>query len=436
MTQHQSRKAVPFDTMQYLFEETGFHDHQVHAVIHFDDAVDAEAMARAVMLLMETVPLLSSRYHHDGGDDSWEPAPYTLDDVWSLAATNEAFQRFVTSRTDEANGPQLRACLGEDGHALAATANHMVCDAIGFKQLLYLLAAYYTGLRAEAGYVPGPLNQAERGCRDVLGATTLRRRLAILRGLRDLPWPGTAALPLGTGSDAAPFILVHTLPSARYGRLLAYCAAERVSVNDVLLTAYHRALAATPCVDGEPADVPIMVDMRRYLRSRATTTIDNLTSTANTRIDVGPGETFTGTLGRVHTQMDHLKRNLIGMDTVVWLWSLARRSPRKRYEAIRQGLRNPNLCMTNIGVIDAGKLTFAGTRVQDAVVTNAIKYRPHVQVAASLFRDRLTFSTNLYGDAHDQDTLRRLHAAIDAELPGRDPADAPVPDRVYAGPQR
>jgi len=60
--------AEIFDKLQYLYEITGFNDHQLHCVIRFENKLDAIALKKSVDILIKTVPILSRKYKNCNGN--------------------------------------------------------------------------------------------------------------------------------------------------------------------------------------------------------------------------------------------------------------------------------------------------------------------------------------------------------------------------------
>src|SRR5271157_1968627 len=139
-------KAGIFDIIQYWFGEYKYNDHQIHCVIELSERVDEKRFRQAVLLSMETVPFLSSRFVTDDHRPYWEridKQDYGKGIV--LVETDDPvneINRLLTSRTDELTGPQIRATIirGRQNDALCFIINHMVCDAAGFKEYLYLVS--------------------------------------------------------------------------------------------------------------------------------------------------------------------------------------------------------------------------------------------------------------------------------------------------------
>ena len=96
--------------------------------------------------------------------------------------------------------------------------------------------------------------------------------------------------------------------------------------------------------------------------------------------------------------MDEKKGAGIGLNAFVKLDLLYRLcGERIANRKLRTGLKNPLICMTNIGVLDAARLSFGDSRPTDAYLCGSIKYKPYFQLAMSSYQDELTLSVNLYG---------------------------------------
>lgn len=63
--------AEIFDRMQWLYESTGFNDHQVHCELDFAAPLDEASLRRAVELSLDTIPILATKYVMDEGQARW-----------------------------------------------------------------------------------------------------------------------------------------------------------------------------------------------------------------------------------------------------------------------------------------------------------------------------------------------------------------------------
>ena len=198
--------------------------------------------------------------------------------------------------------------------------------------------------------------------------------------------------------------------------------AERngATLNDAVLAAYYRRLfqlfQLKPAVE---LQIPVMVDMRRYLGDgEEFKSLTNLTSMQVTRLDFKPGERFEGTLGRVKAVMDEKKGADIGLNGFIKLALLyGIFGDRIANRRLKSDLKQPLICMTNVGILDSGAMAFGNLRPNDAFLCGSIKYKPYFQVAMSSHDGQLTLSANLYGSAVDRDRIRSFLDEIEAELP-------------------
>jgi NRPS condensation-like uncharacterized protein len=161
-----------------------------------------------------------------------------------------------------------------------------------------------------------------------------------------------------------------------------------------------------------------MVDMRRYIeRSRKLKYLTNLSSTTSTQLEYRPDEHFDGTLYRVKSIMDWRKGSNLGLNAFIKVDFIYRvLGDRIANRISRSMLRNPLICMTNMGILDAAQMVLGDLRPQDAFMCGSIKYKPHFQLAISSYDGELTLSVNLLGSADDRDCILSFLAEIDAEL--------------------
>jgi NRPS condensation-like uncharacterized protein len=197
-------------------------------------------------------------------------------------------------------------------------------------------------------------------------------------------------------------------------------------LNDAALAAFYRVLVREIGPAALSAlELPVMIDMRRYLGSKEFVSLRNLASTAITRLRLEPGEGFEKTLARAKAQMDRLKSRDLGlggfmkMSILVSLTGSSPRGQRLAHALLRRGLEHPLICMTNIGEIDSTRLALSGAKIEAAYVCGSIKYKPHFQLALSGFDGSLTLSSNLYGSAEDERRVRAFLAEVERELEAR-----------------
>lgn len=415
--------AEIFDQVQHLFDLNGFNDHQLHCVLRFAARPDAEMFKRSVIASIEAIPILGTRYV-DGDRPHW--TSLDADDLgraFAVVRTEAEFEEFLPSCVDEGQGPQVRCCFLDSApsFAVAIKLNHMICDAAGFKEYLYYLSEIYAGLSADPAFRPATI-AGDRSMRGVLKRFGLGARVkSLLQRSKDNNFTGGDRFPLGDGGEVHPFILVRKLSRERVAALRDYGRTKGATLNDTVLAAFYRCLfRRLALLSGSKLQVPLMVDMRRHLgEAERFTSLTNLSSMVGTELDYRPEEGFADTLVRVKGIMDEKKVGGIGLNAFVKLDLVFRLLGDKvANRRLRTELKQPLICMTNIGVLDADRLAFGDLRPYDAFMCGSIKYKPYFQVAVSTFAGEITLSVNLYGNAGDRESVLAFLAEIDAELPG------------------
>ncbi len=410
-----------FDRMQWLYEATGFNDHQVHCEMGLASAPDEATLRRAVELSLAAHPILATKYALRGECSSWV-ALQSADLGRSFLATREeaVFAAERTYRIREEEGPQVRFCLlAGKRNALAVTINHMIADGSGFKDYLYSVCETYTRLGANPGYVPPQATAGDRGMGDLMRMFGPAAKAAAFLGSGGASnRAGSFAFPLDDGGTLKPIIATRTIGREKVARLKERCSSHEATVNDAALAAYYRVLARR---FGPSAltrlEIPIMIDMRRYLGSGRSGPLRNLASTAITRVRQRAGESFEDTLQKTKASMDALKARTIGLGGIVKLSALfSLLGEAEAFKRLGRGLRNPLICMTNIGELDSKRLALEGARVESAYVCGSIKHKPHFQLAICGFDGTLTLSSNLYGSEKDEATLRAFLGEVEEEL--------------------
>ncbi len=414
-------KAEVFDKVQYLYEVTKFTDHQLHCVIRFNGKLNEEALRSSIVMLLHVVPILACVYQHNNGNDFWESTnPSRFEHTLLVVQDADAFEHFTTSKIDESAEPQIKACLYQsDKDALSIIINHMVCDAAGFKQCLYLLSDLYSQLIKDPAYLPDFKIEGDRSFQTIIKQIPFWIRIkSLLFQNSESNQASKSVFPLGGDTNDFPFIVTREIEPAKFALIKAYCKKNNVTINDVFLAAYYRALIQKLKVDGQTLHIPIMVDMRRYLKNKEFNALTNLSSTHITHAPVNVSESFDETVTKINRETTIKKSTDIGMNVFVKL-SLAFQLPNKilSYKLIKASLKNPLICMTNVGIIDDKQLRFRGSEIANAYVCSSIKYRPHFQVALSSFSDTLTISSNLYGSQQDRDTITHFLSMVENELP-------------------
>ena len=141
-----------WDILQNLFKVKKINNHVLHFAAEFSSELDFECIKKAVGLLSGGFPLICCGYAENGcRRPVWVDKGYQPEDIASLIETEdsaESTRKFLCQEIDQKNGPQMKIGVirSENTDTLCIIINHMLCDAAGFKDVLYTLSSIYTHL--------------------------------------------------------------------------------------------------------------------------------------------------------------------------------------------------------------------------------------------------------------------------------------------------
>ncbi|PJI08542.1 MULTISPECIES: condensation domain-containing protein [Clostridium] len=412
-------KSEIFDKLQFLFETYKFNDHNLHCIINFDVNINKAILEKAIIIMLDIAPILSSKYVENVKEPYWEKIDSSsFKNVLTFVNTKSEFDSFITSRTNEATGPQMKACLfSSNNDSLGILMNHMVCDAAGFKKYLYSLCSLYSNLLKNPDYKPNYILNGDRSINIINKQFSFKDKLKTFifqskesNGFINLNFP------MSTEKEVKPFILTHEIPEDRFLSIKKYCKNHGVTINDATLAAFYRVLYKI--LNKNELSISVAVDMRKHLKDKNINALINLTATVISNIHYEPNDAFDDTVKKVHENMSLKKENFIGLNAFVklsLLFKLFNYSHAKKL--LKNGFKNPLIGMTNIGILDSKKLCFQSTTIKNAIMFGSMKYKPYFQLALTSYNNIMTFTINLYGNLKDKENIENFFALFDKELP-------------------
>ncbi|GFZ33760.1 siderophore synthetase [Clostridium zeae] len=415
-------KSEAFDVFQFLSEEYKYNDHQLHCVLQFKGKLEERTLERAINLSFKAIPILSSKYAESTKMSYWESWHFeNANNYLMVTKDKSSFDDFIVLRTDEFKGPQVKFCLyAEDNCMLAVLMNHMICDAAGFKQYIYLLSDLYSKLSKDIDYVLDKKLNGTRSINRITDNISNFTKMKILTSRKIVSnKTGHLKFPLSYSTDKKPFIKKYVISKDRFIKIKEYCQKNNFTINDVFLAAYYRVMFNR--LKLKPKDnlnIAIMIDMRRHLKNRNIDSLCNLASSVVTGIEYCEKDDLFQTASKVKNDVDLKKDSHLGIKGFLEIELAFKFLSYKTIKKIlKKHFNNPVLGMTNIGVIDKSKLKFSHTEVEQAFMCGSIKYAPYFQLALSSFDNTITLTVNLFGDMNDQLAVNDFLQQIVDELP-------------------
>ena len=299
---HVRYKVEAWDSLQHLFQVKKINDHILHFLASFDGKLDMIRLQKSVDLSAEAFPLLKCRFIEAKRRPYWEYCSNTTKEMLTLIETEDvdkAVNQFLFSEIITPTGPQIK--LGVIRYAKADTLiivmNHMLCDAAGFKDYLYLLSGIYNRIRQDADYHPSALGS--RRLSQITGRFSWKDRIKILLSKNDMSTHDPAKLKL-EGDLSNPFIEIRSISKEVFLNLKEYARNHDATINDMILTAYIRTLYET---FGYAFAIPSTIDLRKYLPDHKAEGICNLCTNLTCDIGSDIGTSFEDTLLKVRNSV-------------------------------------------------------------------------------------------------------------------------------------
>ena len=414
----------------------GLANHQLQVIMKLDGRLDFEKLSKAVRLSVDEEPIFGCRFVES--DPPYWKRLNNLDEVrfCSLEKTDNqdvAVQRFLESTLDMDKDPMVKVKLIRSSHCdiLCIKVNHACCDGTGTKEYIRLLSDIYSAIVRNNGiYVPQPKKR---------GRTDQDRLLSVF-GIKDLDaaWiPGsdistpTWPFPWKPASSSNTCIEVCRLGGGQFDRMTSYAREKKATINDLILTAYYRALLAMGTPEyGIPMEIPITVDLRRYLPDNRTEAIRNFSGSLSTRLPMLQNEAFGDTLSRLIPVMNEIKSGNPGLQSAIGLERIEKISFYETlayYHVTTQFIKNSSQCipysgdkciptLSNLGFISRDLFNFGECVVTDAYIVPPVVRAPGILLMVGTYNGILTLVAGFYEGTVDREAVRRFLEKIRDEL--------------------
>jgi NRPS condensation-like uncharacterized protein len=418
--------ATPNDVATAVARQLGQHM-EIGCHLTFTEHLDENVLRKAVRHTLDAEPILGCAYVPDAFKAWWA----RLGDVdsalpFSVAETTDAnldAKRFQTRAIDDA-GPQVavRLLRAIDHDEVSLRLSHVAADGQSAKQYAYLLGDTYARLLADTAYAPEPNLTPRPSSADVWKGLSPKQRQAAKRSPKmTMPnWLVPRLAETGQGRTFAELVV----DAERFDALRAFGTQHGATLNDLLLTAFFRALAGVyPPPSGKPMSLPFSAEHRRYLPSQEGLPISNLAITLWLGFAWVAGESFEATLARACEQTRAWRSALWGVKGAAQATRLMALGPAiaggimKATARLGSGrdssLARTSPVFTNIGVLDESRLRFGSAVPISARLSGPAAFGASFVPTISTYRDSVTVSMGYC--AEDMDV-----AVIDAVLSGMD----------------
>ncbi len=408
--------ANAHDMVNYIakYSLTNF---EIQAVMRLDRRLDFNKLVNAVRLSIDAQPVLGCRFVKSD-PPYWQRLELNdnMEKLCSLEEVDnpeEGIQRFLQISMNMDKDPMLfvRVVRSVDYDTLCIKINHVCSDAAGSKDYIHLLADIYSQIDiGNTDYTPIPGNR-DRNDLEKLKAALGYDTPASTWGLQQQIAYPTWNFPWKNNHTGDTDFSLGRLPYGQLDIMSRYSKARGATINDLLLTAVFRALfQISKPPYGIPMDIPVTIDLRRYLPGHKADAIRNLSGGIVIRIDRRPDESFEETLSRVMTFTDAIKRKHPSMLNLSWLDYVEKLSFRQLCDYYKYMIQvaelssqNPfypvNCCspvLSNIGFISRSLIKFGESTVMDAYIVPPVVRAPGILLVAGTYNGIMTLGVGFY----------------------------------------
>ena len=409
---------------------------QIQAILKFDGRLDFDKLNRAVRLSVDAEPDFKSRFI-ETDPPHWKPLENIgIVNFCSLQVVDDidsAVQNFVESSVNLDKDPMLNVKLlrSDQYDVLALKVNHTCCDGAGVKEYIQLLAEIYCAIDMEDGtYIPTPRFGGRKDQNilfEHLGVTNMNSLftpgLDIFKPLWPFPWE-----PCGSNITC---MSTRKSPVGFLDELNEYAKNIGATVNDLILTACYRAMTEMKQpIYGIPMEIPLTVDLRRYLPEHKTQAIRNFSGSVGTKLEMIINEPFKETCRRVMDMMKEIKKGYPGLQSAIGLERIERTSFKEilsYYQAVMETKKTDSFCplycgdrcvptLSNVGYVSKAIIRFGGVSVKDSYILPPVVRAPGLLLMASSYNSVLSLSTGFFMSTVKREKVDRLLNKIMEEL--------------------
>ena len=422
----QTFPAVSADRMIGICYDLDVSDMTFQIEMLFEHRLDPDRLCRALELLFHGLPILSCRFTVKFWQPCWEQVPWSPEQSFLVTSDQSRYEQFKLTPLPPRTGPQVRLCAysGPVHEHLLIKCTHQVCDGKRLNHIVHTLAAIYTRLAAEPGFVPEPATHY-RGSRAVFASIPLRAWPRIVgnvgRSMREENRP-CLGLQLPDGPrDHAVYCLRH-LPAPRVEMLSDYARQRGATLNAMFLAAFFRTQAAFSGWSGQ-SDLRIRypVDMQPEKKPGvAGTAVTNMVGLESVCLERTLGATFDETLRRTHAATLKRRQDWYGFNQTcfVLLWKLLpyRLQANVLVNLLRRKIDSGTYTNTfsNMGRLPEEMMTFDRPPAR-AWGLPPIQYSPVLLISSSFYKGEMTLANGVTGSALP--FAERLFDALLQELP-------------------
>jgi len=408
----------------------GISNFQIQTVMKFDGHLDFQTLTKAVMLSIEEEPVFGCRFV-EAEPPYWKRInnlePSMVCSMEETKDLEQSIKTYLETPLDMDNDPMVKVKLLRirEHDTLCFKVNHSCCDGVGTIEYIKLVSDIYNNLNLLGIYRPTP-RMRTRADQDrlfsELGITDPESEWISGSEITRATWP----FPWVQVQSNTERMVVLQLDPGYLPAIRKFSRIHDVKVNDILLTAFYRAMARMgQPVYTEPMEIPVTIDLRRYLPDRKTESIRNFSGSEISRVLLVENETFTETLSKVASEMNRIKNSRGGLQSAIGLERVERLTLSETlayYKLVSQwSYYCGDKCapvLSNLGVLSHQLITFGERTALDFYIIPPVVRPPGLLLMAGTYNSVITLAVGIYEGTVAREEIEKLLGFIKEELTG------------------
>lgn len=410
--------AELWDKMHYMFRE--FNDRMVHVVLTYDTHIDIEALKTVLICFLEKIPVLHSSFVPSAINPYWEQKDYVIEDVLEVHdIENEEdldleIENFLMQYIPPEASLQIQVAVFNHGEksTLCIVENHMCMDGGDLKYFLNSLCTCYTEY-IEKGISPLGVRTGSRSYEEVYADMSPTEKQTAKRLYKNVSQRDKHKMPFTPDSkEDRSFIVKEKIKKEKFEKIRKAGKELGATVNDVLVAVFlHSMYEITDYSSEEEIAVSCAIDLRRHMSDLSDVGYTNHTAFMSCSTPK-KGRNIKESIEFVKLSAQKNKEDkfmgLYGLPLLKLAYSIM---PYAASESvIKIGYSNPLLGISNVGVLDAEKLSLCGHPPIDGFATGAVKYKPFSLLSATSLNGEMTIAMCERGNEKDKEVVKDLFA--------------------------
>lgn len=408
-------KAEMWDRMQFFMRN--HYDKTSHLIIYYDNLIDEKIISDVYYNIAMISPVLRSTFCYNPIVPYWKITNIEKSDFFKVVNVEKKdleseIDRFVLTKYDHREKCQFQVRLfrSEGKDAMVSIYNHMCFDGGDFKYFFSKIIEAYNTLKQGKPYkydFKNGTRSAEQVYYD-MDKEYRKKAKRLYNNVSRVPDKIYFPYTKKTKNDVSR--VVHTTMSEDvFAKLKNKAKQLNFTINDVIMAAYARAIhSMCNLTEKNIISIPIMVDLRRYIKDGQTKGLTNLTGIMLCKIYGGVGNNILDTLNKVSDSINALKQDkFIGLQGLPLLKLAYTIFPQVISDiALKIGYRSPLLSVTNVGVIKG--MDLYGANVENIIFFGGVNYKPYMRLATATINDKIFFSFPFVGNDEDEKIVNKF----------------------------